>query len=955
MNSFLRQVTETLYRKWGSELSDCIVVFPNRRSGLFFAKYLNELTAKPIWSPKIQTISEFVHTLSPLQIEDSLGLLFRLYKVYVRHLKSSESFDEFYHWGEMLLNDFDDLDKYRVNAYHLFRNLADEKRIASIFNYLTEEQIEAIQSFWSTFQAEKYSKHQKEFIVLWERLSAIYTDFKAELLSKGLAYEGMAARELVTQLEKGEANISAKRIIFIGFNALNRCEIDLFKELKKRSIADFYWDYDNVYVKNELHEAGLFMRYNLKKFPNAANSLSFDNITHTPKNVQFVSLPSDVGQVKYAHNLVNDFFHQEDIIPEETAIVLADEELLIPMLHAIPGSVPTVNVTMGYPAKNTPIAGLLNLIIALQRSANNGTFFHKQVTALLNHQYINAVNPEAANAICTEIITHNSIWVEQELLQKDAVFVYLFEVTSGVTDFTAYLLQLLQKIYQQLQGDKTDKQPLVNKIEQEYIYHLFLNIKRLQALIQQHEIELNQDTFFKILEKLVQSLTIPFEGEPLAGLQVMGILETRLLDFKNIIILSMNEGTLPKTSGANSFIPYHLRKGFGLPTIDHQDAIYAYYFYRLIQRAEQINLLYSTKSDGMRTGEMSRFMYQIKYELPLEIIETTPSHQIAVPETKPIEVAKNQRILDMLNSYCNPDYKDKDSSFSPSALNIYLNCQLSFYFRYLAKFKEPDTIAEEVDPPTFGNIFHHTMEQFYKPYKNKSVDADTLKTMMKDTALIEKKLKRAFAENYFNTDADKSIELKGRNDLIFDILKRFVIRNLEIDQQFAPFSIVDLEGKYPVQVPLADGRKVNLCGSIDRVDRVADKIRIIDYKTGKADLKFPNTDSLFEQDSRKRNKAAFQTLLYCMFFDNSSKNTLPLAPAVYKLSDFFNKDFDPTLVEKEGRKPGVVVDNYQIYKEDFENNLKDLLEEIFNPDIPFRQTEETESCQYCAYADICHR
>ncbi len=953
MNSFLKQVTTTLYQQWGSDLSHCIMVFPNRRSGVFFAKYLKELSTETIWSPRIQTISEFLQMLSPLQIEDSLGLLFRLYKVYVRHLKSNESFDEFYHWGEMLLNDFDDLDKYRVDAKHLFQNLADEKNIDSLFDYLTPEQIEAIQSFWRSFHAEKYSKHQNEFISLWEKLSPIYTDFKAELQSQQLAYEGMATRQLVEQLEKGEIEIDAKRIVFIGFNALNRCEIDLFSVLKQRNIADFYWDYDNIYVKNELHEAGLFMRSNIKQFPSAKSHLTFDNIIDVQKNIHFVALPSDVGQVKYAHGVIDSFFQQKDVVAEETAVVLADEELLIPVLHAIPQSVSKVNVTMGYPAKNTPIAGLLSLIIDLQKSARKGTFSHKQVMAILNHQYINAIQPEVASSICNHIITHNSIDVEQELLQENKVFAYLFEITKGVTAFTSYLLHLLQQIYQQLQGKNEEEQRLIDKIEQEYIYHLFLNIKRLQTLIQQHDIELNQDTFFKILEKLVQSLTIPFEGESLAGLQVMGILETRLLDFKNIIVLSMNEGKLPKTSSTNSFIPYHLRKGFGLPTIDHQDAIFAYYFYRLIQRAENINLLYSTQSDGMRTGEMSRFMYQIKYELPLPVTESAPSHQITVPEVKPIEVPKNQRVLEHLNRYCGNLSEDNSISFSPSALNTYLNCQLSFYFKYLAKFKEPDMVTEEIDPPTFGNIFHHTMEELYSLYKDTSITSEILTELKNNTALIEQKLKQAFAEKYFNTT--KEITLRGRNSLIFDILKRFVIRNLEIDQQFTPFRIVDLEGEYTAQIALADGRKVNLKGSIDRVDQVEQQIRIIDYKTGKAELKFPNVESLFEQDSRKRNKAAFQTLLYCLFYNNSGDNRFPLAPAVYKLSDFFNKEFNPLLVEKEGRAKGMIVNDYQVYKVEFENHLTDLLEEIFNKDIPFQQTQEVESCQYCPYAIICHR
>ncbi|WP_372751259.1 PD-(D/E)XK nuclease family protein [Labilibaculum sp.] len=956
MNSFLRQLTQELYQKYANNLSNCLLVFPNRRAGLFFSKYLNELIEKPLWAPKILTINEFFTGYSKLQIEDNLGLLFRLYKIYIQKMDVAESFDEFYHWGEMLLGDFDDLDKYRVNAKHLFQNLAEEKEIDNLFDYLTDEQILAIQSFWSTFRIDKYSDHQKEFVNLWGKLYTIYSDFRNELEAEGLAYEGMAARKLVEQLELGQLEIREKRIIFIGFNALNRCEENLFSELKRQNIADFYWDYDESYLRNPYHEAGLFLRENIRRFPSPKTDICFDNIKSNHTKVEFVSLSSEVGQAKYAHSVVEEFCKNSEDALEETAIVLADEELLLPVLHSIPIIAENVNVTMGYPAKNTPVASLLRLVIDLQKSAKKqaGTVFfhHKQVLALLNHQYLNSVNTELAHAITQDILKTNRIQVPQSIIVGDPVLEKLFSPVFTVGQFSIYLLDLLQGIYQKLDGSEEQKS-LVDKIEQEYIYHLFLAIKRLNALLNQHKIELKQDTFYKILDKMIQSLSIPFEGEPLAGLQVMGILETRLLDFKKIVVLSMNEGKLPKTGAANSFVPYHLRKGFGMPTIDHQDAIFAYYFYRLIQRVENLKLLYSTQSDGMRTGEMSRFMYQLKYESNFKIVETSPSYNISLREAKPIVVDKSERIKTRLNEYCGNQFK----SFSPSALNTYMNCSLSFYFKYLAGLKEPDVILEEIDPPTFGNLFHSVLEELYKPFQGKTVQKEDLEVLRKNKSLLDQVLKDAFRSIYFKLQEHQKMEIGGRNLLVFDILKKFIDRVLILDQKFAPFEIVSLEGKYKIQVSIGEksDRKVNISGLIDRVDRLDNTIRILDYKTGKANLIFKDIASLFEKEGKNKNKAAFQTLLYCLFYDENFNPELSISPGIYSLNEFFNDGFDCVLTQKAGRGKAVHVNNYKLFKEEFLLSLKALLEEIFDENIPFSQVENKDICRTCVYSEICHR
>ena len=953
MNSFLYQLTTELYSRYGRDLSKCWIIFPNRRAGLFFSKYLNELLDAPLWAPRVITINEIIGEWSSLLVEDNLGLLFRLFNRYNKERKTKESFDEFYYWGEMLLSDFDDIDKYRVDARHLFQNLASIKDIESIFDYLDQTQIDAIRSFWRSFDPKKISAHQRDFISVWEVLYAIYSGFREELKGEGVAYEGMAYREVLERMENGELELPQGKMIFAGFNALNRCEKELFAYFKEKDLAEFYWDYDNSYVDNNDHEAGLFLRDNLRMFPSPPTDIDFSQLSKGDKQVEFVSLSSDVGQAKYAHDLVKDYFEDKDVVAEEVAVVLADEELLLPVLHSIPKQVKDVNVTMGYPAKNTPVASLLRLIVELQKGGRlidqKLHFYHKHVLALLNHQYLNRLDPEGIVVMVRHILTTNKLYLKPSELSGISMLEEVFRPVRSSTEFSGYLLELLQKVFESLNDQEQESGP-VERMEQEYIYHLFLAVKRLNALLVTHQVKMKLETYYRLLDKMVQSLTIPFEGEPLAGLQVMGILETRLLDFKKIVVLSMNEGKLPKAGSANSFIPFNLRKGFGLPTIDHQDAIFSYYFYRLMQRSKQVKLLYSTQSDGMRTGEMSRFLYQMKYETHLDIKESSPGFELSIPSRKIIEVPKNERIVELLATYS----KGGKRSFSPSALNTYLGCTLRFYFKYLAGLKEPEEITEEIDPLTFGNLFHYTMERLYKPYEGKDVTKNILKELSSKEQLIDDCLTEAFRKNYFKVEAGSAVVISGRNRLIFDILKKYVYQMLVVDQSFAPFSLVELERQYRIGIPV-NGTRVYISGLVDRIDKVGETIRIIDYKTGQSNTQFYDIPSLFEKEGKKRNNAAFQTFLYCLFYESNNDTSCAVSPGIYNLKEIFHDSFASTLVMKQGRGKGTVISDYRLVKQEFTDQLQQLLQDLYNSQIPFQQAEDEKMCRYCPYARICHR
>lgn len=943
MKNFLHDTCLDIYSKHKTILKDSIIVFPNKRAGVFFKKHLKDIVKETIWLPKITTLNEFIEDLSSLQKEDNMSLIFRLYNIYKKHTNTSESFDDFYYWGETLLNDFDDIDKYLVDAKDLFKNLQSLKEIETEFEYLSQEQINAIKKFWNSFNIDKISNNQQEFIKIWEKLYLIYSDFKEELSKDASCYEGMSYRNIVDKIENKSLSIKTKKIIIIGFNALNKCEERLFTHLEKSGIAEFYWDYDSYYVDNINNEAGVYMRKNLKSFPNNFSADKFNYFRENKKTIEIYSVPSDIGQTKILSTQL-ETLAKEKI--ENNAIILGDENLLIPTIHSIPSNIEAVNVTMGYPAQNSTVAGFIKNIIDLQISAKNtnkdGLFYHKPIIAILNHQFINSIE---ANEDIKNITLQNKVYITKAELSVDVKTLDIFEYPKTGVEAGKYLLKILHETFNKLEIVATNDDLV--KIEKEYLYHLYLSIKRTNSILEQYSIELTPKTYYHIISKIVKGLSIPFEGEPLAGLQVMGLMETRLLDFENLYILSANEGKLPKISSSQSYVPYNLRKGFGLPTIEHQDSIYAYYFYRLIQRAKNIKFYYSTRSDGMKTGEMSRFLYQLKYESGFEIIEKNVVNEISVENNKEISYKKDASVIEKLNLLTT----NKDRPFSPSAINEYLSCKLKFYFKYIADLKEEDELIEDIDPRIFGMIFHDTMENIYKNQRHKEIKTEFIDNLLKNIIEIELILTKAFNTHYLKNT--RNIIIDGKDKIIYDILLKYIKEVLKKDREICPFTVLATEGRYHLEIDV-EGQTRFIGGSIDRVDETNSAIRVLDYKTGKADTVFTTVEDLFSEDYKRHNKAALQTLLYCMMYEPKCTNNKEITPGIYALKEIFSNKYEYRLSTKIDKKTFPLTD-YREHKTELKKGLESLITEILDTNICFSQTEDEKACGYCPYKELCHK
>lgn len=950
---FLKQLADYLYKIHGQNIADLTIVFPNRRAGLFFTEYLNRIIKISTFSPEIITIQELFSNISSLRSEEQIQHIFRLFKIYKELSGSKETFDEFYLWGEMLLNDFDQVDKYLVDAELLFTNITDLKEIDEHFNDWNDDRKEEIRQFWTSLTVGEQKKDQKEFSRLWQVLFPIYKKLKEELSLEGIAYEGMLFRESVENQDNlFGVYLSERKFVVAGFNALNNCEKRLFQFLQSGKKIDFFWDFDHYYMDDLNQEAGLFMRENLELFPPV--DFPFDtNCFKRSKNIQIFHSPSQIGQTQIASREIAKMA-LKTIDFHDTAIVLCDEELLLPVISAIPKEIETVNVTMGLPLKQTPLFSLISLLISLQRKAKRDgerlSFHYKSVSELLNNQFIQSIYPIECKLIVENIIKNNLLYIPVEDLSTNDLFKKIFIGKKAVSDLPDYFLSILFDLF--LFWEKNKDYVFANNY-QEYIYQVYLSVNKLnnsifvkgKAIMGNDEF-LSQDSFFKIMLQYLEALNITFEGEPLAGLQIMGILETRSLDFQNIVLLSVNEGIMPKANTSGSFIPYHLRKGVGLPTVEEQNAMYAYYFYRLLQRAETVTFIYNSGSNGLKTGEKSRFLHQLSLESPFNLSEEGIENTIDPVSTIPIIVEKKGRVLDMLNGFI-----ESAKSMSPTALVQYVQCPLSYYFKYIARFEEEDEVVEEVDARIFGTLFHAVMEAIYRPYLKGVINEFVIKSLIENDELIENSLMEAFRTHFFKYQGASDYPvIAGRNKLVFEVIKKMVVQTLQIDSKKTPFKIEGLEQRVGANMAIFQGEKsVRVGGVIDRIDSISDSLEIIDYKTGTTDHHFNSLAELFDKESKKRNKAVFQTLIYCCIWDKMHQYSGPIFPGIYALKTIFKHDQTRILMKDNGN----LEVNYQTIKADFEPLLTILLEEIFNPLIPFVQTNVEENCQYCAFASIC--
>ena len=626
MEYFLQKIADSLYREFGNELLYHCLVFPGRRAGIFFLKYLAGELEKPLFAPAVMTISDLFCKFSSLRLAENEILLFELFREYKRLSKTPETFDEFYFWGDMLLNDFDDTDKYLADAGRLFSNVQDIKNIDSQFGGLTPEQLQIVKRFWTNYDPANMTGEKSRFISLWSLLKDLYLSYRTLLVQKNIAYEGMIFREVAEKMNwKNLTGLGWNMVHFIGFNALNECEKTIMRGMKKEKLARFYWDYDNSYIHEEkLNSAGFFMRENLEIFGNdMPEDWSYDTLLSKDNGRttrRIIDASSDTAQVKLVPALLKGLSPLNPDEAHNTAIILADENLLVPILTSLPDGMIDVNITMGYPLGQTQIYYLVSYLLDLQQNTiiKNGQvlFSYRDVLKILRSSLVSELAGGSEREIINEIVRDNILMIPSGRFNGHALLSEIFSGPVGPETIAGYLKSIMLRIIS-LTGDDNYRpvtEILPEPVRNEFIYRVMLSINRLETVFNYSGVNISVRTWRKLLEGLLKKDAVPFSGEPLSGIQIMGILESRALDFRNLIILSANEGVLPSATASSSFIPYTLREAFGLPSINHSESVFAYHFYRLLHRAANVTFVYNSDSEGLRNGEMSRFLQQMKYE-----------------------------------------------------------------------------------------------------------------------------------------------------------------------------------------------------------------------------------------------------------------------------------------------------------------------------------------------------
>jgi RecB family exonuclease len=1027
MKEFLRSVAEHYYREAETEggalgLADYLFVFPNRRSGLFFAHYLGETAPTPFMAPATTTISEIFGRLSPrLHTTDRMDLLFRLYGLYREMSGSQEEFDNFVFWGDMLLADFDDLDKYEVNARELFYNVRDIKEIELLYADYDPETIAIIRSFWTHFFPNDHDHKKEVFEQMWSILFDLYDRFRQSLAADGLAYEGQMMRTVVEALASGDINeesfrelLPYKKVVFVGLTAISKVDRHLMLRLKMRGIADFCWDYADPRLTDPDSRAAFFTADNLADFPNALSDeeLRAGLVSDKNREVEVLAVPSGVGQAVQAGHILQRWMDAGLIDPKSTdkeaptnaihtAVVLPDEKLLMPMLYAVPTTLEPFNVTMGYSLRATPVAALMDDIIHLQvdtwrdgRSTQE-TFYFKPVQAILSHNYVCALCGRKATELNDRISREGIFRVPADLFAGDPLLCAIFRRAHDARDAAAYLHTVLNLLLQEAEAESAPQEaeadlfggesednlkhggvPIFSAVEREFLACYAQAVDRLAELMKQYPYQFKVATFFHLLQRLTQGEMVPFSGEPLAGLQLMGVLETRAVDFDNVIILSMNEGVFPAKSVSNTFIPMSLRAAFGMPTQRHRDAVFAYHFYRLCSRARRVTFLYDTRSGGMQTGEVSRYLLQLRHVYGLSLPDRPVRYEVGVQTQSPIVIAKDARIRRRLERYLQGGKK----TLSASALKTYIGCPMKFYLTYVEDLREDDEVTEGIDGSQFGSVFHEALQRLYTPLCGRMVTADYLHALIDNRRDVAQAVEQAFA------DVMHVEHPEGYMGLVAEIIQEFVLQVLSHDAAIAPFTYIAAEYKQTIDYPVAGMSAVRMMCIYDRIDLDrAGNIRIIDYKTSAPKglgahpkTQFNSVSGLFDPDNKACSDEAMQVLLYCALLRHADPQEVEriglkehlntpdhtLSPHLYSVRDFHQDNIQTILTflpnrttppEEATLAAGPVTD-YSRLAAPFEKALAETIRTIFDPERPFTQCAEgDEACSFCPFKTVCGR
>lgn len=978
MVPFLHQVAKVYVDNEAQNLANYTFVFPNKRSGVFFSNYITQIVDETIILPKIATISDFISELSTGIEASRMELMFILYDEYKKIILERTSndsqiveFDKFQFWAEMILNDFNDVGKYLVDAKQLFQNVKRLKEISS--NFLTEEQIKVINQYWGELRLPdsittfwKHINHQgneeqltNQFIRLWEILYDLYIAYNRRLNEMGLCYSGMSYREVAETIKFHEEGIlSSERFIFVGFNVLSTSEIKIFEKLKSLDKADFYWDYNSPAFNYKNNRATRFVGKYIEKFK-SLYALVEDKILEFPE-INIIGVPSNIGQVKESSAILSQIKNNGGIINENTAIILPDEGLFIPLLHSLPKEVNDVNITMGYPMRHTSVASLMNLIVSMQLRARvvheKMQFYYEDILNVLSHPLIRKVSTKECREIVKYINDNRVFNLTSEYLCTNysilsAIFVAVKDLKNS-EEVIGYIRNLLLWI----QSNISEKNKSVDSC---FIEKYIDALATFEYLSQKYNISMSESTVFHLVERVVGAENVNFEGMPLKGLQVMGVLETRALDFENLIILSMNERVFPRKHYAKTFIPNSLRRGYGMSTISFQESMYAYYFYRMISRAKNVYIMYDARTGGLRSGEMSRYLHQLKFLYQRDKIKfSVVNYDVLAPEKDIVAVKKTPEIMAKLNIY-----KDSESNryLSASALNKYISCPLSFYLYYIEGMQQEDEILEYMDEGTYGTIMHEIAEKFYTKLRGEAdevlITSEILEVQKKRQGEIMQQITRSINNHYNKLGEDNDTPLHGDSEVLGKIMLHFTLLMFENEKQFTDFYFVDAEKKQFGQWKINDKHTINFKQIIDRIDKVKIGkdllLRFVDYKTGSDKVDLDALTSLFDGDKRNRRKAIFQLFVYCLYYAYSTGYHGDIQPYIYSYRTINTEHLPPITIGTLRDKK--VLTGYLEYKDEFYTLFEQLIDEIFDENIPFIPAQNDEACKYCKFAGFCNK
>ena len=947
-HTFVSELSEHLFSQYGHDISSLTVLLPSQRAQTFFIDAFKGVTNATFWAPQFTTVEKLMCEISTLHVADKIRLLTELYTIYNKH--HNETFDQFYQWGELLLADFDMIDKYKVDAVQIFQNIHDIKELESNIDYLTPRQLEIIRKFWSTIYGDDSpSEQRKKFLNTWLSLNDIYNEFRNHLRSIGIGYTGMIYRDAAEKITSSSgAVLKHSQFIVAGFNALSTCEQILFKYLKNFHNAQFFWDYDDYYANSEVQESGRFIRQNIKDFA-PINNPSHNNFRNI-EAVNIVATNTAVSQCKYAVDILKQIAVDKDgnrrPLDKETAIVLTDENLLLPLLYALPADIGKINVTMGYPFRATAAASLIERLLALQTHSHSkdgcDTFYHVDIERVMTHPYISKLFARSIHKnISKNIIDNHRYHVTQSSIIEWGNTTHLksiFSIKAQSGDLLAYLIEVFEIIAENASTLEESQRPfIITAIEE---------ITKLKNTIDACSVDIPKVICHKLLRKHLQTIRIPYTGEPLEGIQIMGILETRNLDFKNVLILSTSDANFPgKRTADASFIPYNLRYAHGLPTPEHHDSVYAYYFYRLIQRASQVWTLYSTHGeDGSGASEPSRYIRQLIFESGLNITQTNVSAEIIPAKNQAITIEKDDRVMERIMAYT-----DGRKKLSPSTFSSYVECPMKFYFSAIADIRKEDELSDNIDYSDFGNIFHKAAELLYTPLIKAANIKERLTEKLEDGTL-DKIAQQALLDCGFTLN--KEGEFEGEMSIINKIVKNYLEHVVKHDIRHSSFTVNELEKNIYCKLPICcNGSKieVSLKGRSDRIDILDDgTFRIIDYKSGKPHLVIPSIKTLFNGSFEQRQRSSINTIFYAMVHHlaNGSK----VQPALYFVRAMVDEEYCELLsVNKEK------LEQYDTIRSEFESEVIAQLETLFDKSVPFVQVEDRRTCSFCDFKSICMR